>query len=155
MRSGSLTLGAAPSPLQSLPALDIEELLDEQPWEKRALDSTECKLLKKALDFLEKVQVGGDIVERTAASGTIVPDIVSLDAYEYTRRAMESSLVSAAPTFDQRQAIIAEAHAVIQALLQHQDKGKPPQAESITRTARLFWALAQYSHSRGSAAPMI
>jgi hypothetical protein len=150
---GIPALGAASSPLQPVPALGIEELLDERGWERRPLAATERRLLQKALEFLQRVEAGIAILCEAAASGTITPDVVSLDAYEYTRHALENSSWLGASSFELRQAVIEQARLAVQALLAGGEAVDRLPEESIQIAGRLFGQLADYSYSRGLATP--
>ncbi len=149
-----LALGAASSPIQPVPALDIEELLDNRPWNTRPLAGNEVDLLRSAEEFLEKARKGLEIVKQTATTGTITLDVVSLDAYEYTRNALENAFPCPSSTLEETREVINRAFRAVQAILLDNERDAVPERDAEL-ALQLFGALAHYSYSRTTTASVV
>lgn len=149
MNSELFDLGAASTPIQPIPAQDILKLLRTHPWSHRKLLKEERDLLKEAVQFLESVRKGQSIIRQSVESGTFVPDVVSLDAYEYTRRALESSYPFQYRTFEDTEQFINRVYESTQAILQvdtQEERKTSPDLEEEPR--RFFETFIDYSYNR-------
>jgi hypothetical protein len=149
-------LGAASTPILLIPAQDILKLLRTHPWSDRKLEKEELDLLKEAAKFLESVQRGQSIIRQSVEDDNFIPDVVSLDAYEYTRRALESSLPSRYRFFTDTEQFINKVHESIQTILQfnNPDEGKKHKNLEV-EPRKFFETFIDYSYSRSLDFPHI
>ncbi|HJZ06082.1 MAG TPA: hypothetical protein VJ327_09610 [Patescibacteria group bacterium] len=155
MKSRLLELGAASTPMQPVPAQDILTFLRAQPWSQRALKGAEISLLKDANKFLEKVQIGQSIIRQSMDENEFIPDIVSLDAYEFTRRALESSLSSSYRTFEEAEAFIYNVAEAIKKILAIEGSENEINIPDLVDARKFFEIIINYSYRRGIDIPVI
>jgi hypothetical protein len=132
------------SETHSLPLLDIEELLALRPWESRPLDGAERELLRRARDFLRSAQEGRRILER-AAAGEFVPDLGALEAYEYLRRAVNTTMPDPACSAAEREKILAGVLEEIASVLEEDQLRTSRPSESARLANEFFEMLVDYS----------
>lgn len=144
-----LDLGAAPTPIFLIPAQDILTLLQNQPWSFRHLEAKELELLSEAEQFLESVKKGQSIIRESVEHGSFEVDTIALDAYEYTRRALESTLPSEYGSFEDREQFIDRVYFSIDTILSANETDKSTIQRNLAQEPRRFFeAFINYSYGK-------
>lgn len=74
-----------------VPALDIEEIIQERRWNKiGGLSPAEKRVLAQGKEFIGLVKIGEEIVRRTIVDGTLSSDLTAICAYSMVDRACDN-----------------------------------------------------------------
>ena len=142
-------LGAASTPIQPIPAQEILRLLQTHPWFERKLRTEERALLIEAAKFLKSVKKGQAIIRKSVKDGTFMPDVVSLDAYEYTRRALENSYPSRYRTFKDFEMFVNQVYEALNRILRVDDREEGKEHLELAEEPRIFFeTFTNYSYGR-------
>jgi hypothetical protein len=138
-------IGGGPSPLQDVPSLDVEEVLEQRRWETQELPQPEIDALKQALQFLQRVAEGHELVRRLAIDGIMRPDVSALSAYEYARKALGAQCLLGGLGFSERQQLIERSREVLAAVVGGRERAENLDKEDVEAARALFEALADLS----------
>lgn len=125
----------------AIPALDVEQILDERDWLDGDLSDEQEDALHEALRFLDLVSSGKDIAQKMAQARIASANLAAIDAFVFA-----SNMLKTTTTFPNKELdeIVENAEDVISTVLSGDiDKRRSIEDEDLSQTHQLFLLLSR------------
>jgi hypothetical protein len=127
---------------QTVPALDIEEILQKRPWEHGPLTEQQRADLEEGVQFLDLVLRGRDMAEEAVSHHIVSGNLAAIKAYNLASRAYRRYPHAADQDFHET---ICKTQKLLREILDKEELEIKPDEKELAVARDLFYLLAAMS----------